>query len=69
MKNIKFVLGLGIIAAVIDVAVLYVLQIAKVIEPGQFSAYLPQSLAIIGIAVLAILLVALIVGGLGAKRQ
>jgi hypothetical protein len=60
MKEIKYVLGFGIIIAVIDAVVLGVLKVVKVIDAPQFSDDLSRSMTVIGIIAVAALVLAFI---------
>ncbi len=60
MKSIKYILGLGVVVAIIDIALLWVLNLASLIDGVQFSDYLSRSLSIVGVVVLALLVISLV---------
>ncbi len=60
MKSIKYILGLGVVVAIIDITLLWVLNLASLIDGVQFSDYLSRSLSIVGVVVLALLVISLV---------
>ena len=69
MKSIKAIVILGVILAVLDAAVILVLNIADVIPQDEYIDLLFKSLSIIGIITLACLIIALIMNAISNKPQ
>jgi len=60
MKNIKKTITFGVVLAVFDVAILWILKIMEIIEDSDFSNLIKDSLSIIGIVVLVGIVLSLI---------
>ncbi len=67
MKEIKYILGIGVVLSIVDVAALGVLKVVNSTTGEAFYRQVAESLSVIGIIVLAALIIALIVRAFASK--
>lgn len=61
MKRIKSIVSFGVLIAVVDVAIIWILKIIGFVAPENFKTMISQSLSVIGVLVLVAIVISLFI--------